>query len=120
MSSATTSDFTLRYQRVPGSQYHARPLSLLQQDILYRCDGFVTIADLADATLLTHPEIRAALSFLARHGLVKTLLPEAWLFQPPSAPTWQRETGALPAFRPQARIWHWLDRVKTLRVAPRR
>ena len=74
-------DFTLRYQRTPGAQYHVRPLSLLQQDLLYRCDGRVTIADLSDATLAPHPEIRAALTFLSAHGLAKTLMPEAWLFK---------------------------------------
>ncbi|HLW03682.1 MAG TPA: hypothetical protein VKT82_33860 [Ktedonobacterales bacterium] len=41
-------DFTLRYERTHGAQYHARPLSLVQQDILYRCDGRVTTVDLAD------------------------------------------------------------------------
>jgi hypothetical protein len=48
----------------------------LQQDILYRCDGRVTIADLADATKYTHPEIRAVLFFLSQHGLVRTLPPD--------------------------------------------
>jgi hypothetical protein len=79
-----TFDFLFRYQRTPGAQYHARPLSLLQQDVMYRCDGKVTVADLADATLATHPEVRAALVFLSEHGLVKILPPDPTLL--PSAP----------------------------------
>ncbi|HLW03887.1 MAG TPA: hypothetical protein VKT82_34890 [Ktedonobacterales bacterium] len=80
MSSATTLDFTLRYQRTPGEKYHVRPLTLLQQDILYRCDGRVTVADLSDATKYSHPEIRAVLAFLNQHGLVKILPPDPRLF----------------------------------------
>ena len=34
MSSATTLDFTLRYQRTPCAKYHVRPLSLLQLDFM--------------------------------------------------------------------------------------
>ncbi len=106
---ASVFDFTLRYQRTPGAQYHVRPLTLLQQEVLYRCNGQVTIADLADATLHKHPEIRAALSFLAQHGLVKTLPAEAWLFEsltPP--PARQEPAAARPARRPRARVWRWL------------
>ncbi len=44
-------DFTVRYQRTPGAQYHVRPLSLLQQEIMYRCDGSVTVADQPTAPL---------------------------------------------------------------------
>ncbi|HLV99451.1 MAG TPA: hypothetical protein VKT82_12325 [Ktedonobacterales bacterium] len=121
MSSATTLDFTLRYQRTPCAKYHVRPLSLLQQDIRYRCDGRVTVADLADATLHTHPEIRAALGFLARHGLVKTLPPESWMLESfPRVPVWHHETAERPSFRPRVSFWRWLDVIKTLRVAPRR
>ncbi|HEY7349520.1 MAG TPA: hypothetical protein VH599_14485 [Ktedonobacterales bacterium] len=106
-------DFTLRYQRTPGAQYHVRPLSLLQQEMLYRCDGRVTIADLSDATKYTHPEIRNILSFLSAHGLVQTIFvkqdaslkPEAWLFKPPA----QQQIGntptqPLPQQQPPARI----------------
>ncbi|HLV97326.1 MAG TPA: hypothetical protein VKT82_01495 [Ktedonobacterales bacterium] len=82
MSTMHTFDFTLRYQRTPCARYHVRPLTLLQQDIMYRCDGRVTVADLADATKYTHPEVRAVLRFLIAHGLVKTLTPEPWLFAP--------------------------------------
>ncbi len=82
-----TLDFTLRYQRTPCAKYHVRPLTLLQQDVLYRCDGTVTVADLADVTKYTHPEMRAVLVFLSQHGLVKTLPPDPRLFAPvPSAP----------------------------------
>jgi hypothetical protein len=81
-SRSTPSIFTLRYQRTPCARYHVRPLSLLQQDIMYRCDGRVTVADLADATKYTHPEVRAVLSFFSAHGLVKTPAPEPWLFDP--------------------------------------
>ncbi len=84
MSSSGLFDFTLRYQRVPGAQYHVRPLTLLQQEVLYRCDGTVTLADLADATRYSHPEMRAVLAFLAQHGLVKTLPPDPTLFAPMS------------------------------------
>jgi len=80
MSSTGLFDFTLRYQRTPCAKYHVRPLSLLQQDVLYRCDGTVTVADLADMTRYTHPEIRAVLSFLSQHGLIKTLPPDPTLF----------------------------------------
>jgi len=82
MQPLNTFDFTLSYQRTPCARYHVRPLSLLQQDIMYRCDGSVTVADLADATKYPHPEVRAVLSFLSAHGLVKTLTPEPWLFDP--------------------------------------
>jgi hypothetical protein len=75
-----TFDFTPRYQHTPCAKYHVRPLSLLQQEVLYRCDGTVTVADLADATRYTHPEIRAVLVFLSQHGLVKTLPPDPTLF----------------------------------------
>lgn len=106
---ASVFDFTLRYQRTSGAQYHARPLSLLQQEVLYRCNGKVTVADLADATLLKHPEIRAALSFLTQHGLVKTLPAEAWLFEPLApAPARQKKAAERPARRPRARVWRWL------------
>ncbi len=82
-----TLDFTLRYQRTPCAKYHVRPLSLLQQDIMYRCDGRVTVADLADATRYTHSEIRAVLAFLGQHGLIKTLPPDPTLFasRPPAS-----------------------------------
>ena len=121
MSSATTLDFTLRYQRTPCAKYHVRPLSLLQQDVLYRCDGTVTVADLADATRYTHPEIRAVLVFLSQHGLVKTLPPDPTLFAPlPSArsnsaasllPDHNR--GLLHALKRALRgwndrLWYWL------------
>lgn len=101
-------DFTLRYQRLPLAKYHVRPLSLLQQDILYRCDGAVTIADLADATLSPHPEILDVLTFLITHGLVKTLMPETWLFQPPIS---HSPTQPFPRQRqpqPIRRLWHVL------------
>lgn len=104
MLSSRTADFTLRYQRVPGAQYHVRPLSLLQQDILYRCNGKVTIADLADATKYTHPEIRGVLHVLATHGLVKTLPPESWLltaFAPASV--WHSAITGQPFARPRWR-----------------
>ncbi|HEY7358024.1 MAG TPA: hypothetical protein VH590_16205 [Ktedonobacterales bacterium] len=110
MSPSRTADFTLRYQRVPGAQYHVRPLSLLQQDILYRCNGKVTIADLADATKYTYPEIRAVLHYLAAHGLVKTLPPESWLltaFAPASI--WHSTPTGQPLARPRARPRRWLD-----------
>lgn len=127
MQTTGTFDFTLRYQRTPLAKYHVRPLSLLQQDILYRCDGTVTVADLSDATLYPHAEIRIVLSFLAAHGLVKTLMPEAWLFQPPlqdqMSPRpaqpfshrhrprrlwrfWHDLTGKLQKW--DDHIWHWL------------
>jgi hypothetical protein len=77
MSSMGLFDFTLHYQRTPCAKYHVRPLSLLQQEVLYCCDGTVTVADLADATRYTHPEIRAVLSFLSQHGLIKTLQPDS-------------------------------------------
>lgn len=83
MQTSGTFDFTLRYQRTPCAKYHVRPLSLLQQEVMYRCDGTVTVADLSDATLSPHPEIREVLNFLTVHGLVKTLMPESWLFQAP-------------------------------------
>jgi hypothetical protein len=106
-------DFTLRYQRTPFAKYHARPLSLLQQDILYRCDGTVTIADLADATRCTHPEIRAVLSFLSVHGLVKTLMPEAWLFQPPAhSQTTQRAISSLSRQQKHGHIRRMLHHLK--------
>ncbi|HEU5368207.1 MAG TPA: hypothetical protein VFU69_07070 [Ktedonobacterales bacterium] len=111
MSPSRTADFTLRYQRVPGAQYHVRPLSLLQQDVLYRCDGNVTVADLADATRYTHPEIRGVLHFLAAHGLVKTLLPEPWLFTafaPASA--WHRAPAEQPFAGTRARPWRLVER----------
>jgi hypothetical protein len=108
---ASIFDFTLRYQRVPGAQYHARPLSLLQQEVLYRCDGSATIADLADATLLKHPEIRDALAFLASHGLVKTLPAEAWLFESITPlPAHPQNVANRVVQRPRAWRWRWLAR----------
>ena len=86
MSPIVTSDFLFRYQRTPGAKYHVRPLTLLQQEVLYCCDGTVTVADLADATKYTHPEIRAVVVFLSQHGLIKTLPPDPRLFAPPAAP----------------------------------
>jgi len=109
MSSTGAFDFTLRYQHTPFAKYHARPLSLLQQDILYRCDGTVTIADLADATLCTLAEIRAALSFLIQHGLVKTLMPETWLFTPPH---YQRPVVASRPPLAPGHIQRWLHLLK--------
>lgn len=107
-------DFTLRYQRTHGAQYHARPLTLLQQDILYRCNGKVTVADLADATLYTHQEIGAVLNFLARHGLIKTLPAESWLFDftalPPmnhaSPPVQARSRRFRQALKRKLRAWN--------------
>jgi len=93
MSPTITSDFLFRYQRTPGANYHVRPLSLLQQEVLYRCNGAVTVADLADATRYTHPEIRAVVVFLGQHGLIQTLPPDPRLFGPrPQAPA-----GAAPS-----------------------
>jgi hypothetical protein len=99
MSPMYTSDFTLRYQQTPCARYHVRPLSLLQQDVMYRCNGRVTVADLADATMYSRPEIRAVLSFLIAHGLVKTLPPEPWLLDLASS-----KKPARPAEPPQSRI----------------
>lgn len=105
-------DFTLRYQRTPGAQYHVRPLSLLQQEMLYRCDGRVTIADLSDATKYTPLEIRVVLSFLIKHGLVQTLMPEAWLFKPPVQHQISNiPTQPLPPQQPPARIRRFLNRL---------
>jgi len=107
MPSITIFDLTLRYQRTPCARYHVRPLTLLQQDIMYRCDGRVTVADLADATKYTHPEIRAVLSFLSAHGLVKTLAPEPWLFDPLP----HQQPARPPAPRPGLRsFWMALSR----------
>ena len=113
MSASGTFDFTLRYQRTPCAKYHVRPLSLLQQEVLYRCDGTVTLADLADATLYSHPEIRAVLCFLLVHGLVKTLMPEAWLFEPPTQHT-ARHLPPRPAAarKPPRPIWRWFAHLK--------
>lgn len=112
-------DFTLRYQRTPCAKYHVRPLSLLQQDVLYRCDGTVTIADLADATLYTHPEIRDVLTFLSTHGLVKTLMPETWLFQPPISHSPTQPFSRQPQPQPIRRWWHVLTD-KLCQFLPRR
>ncbi len=115
MSSTTPSDvslldFTLRYRRTPGAQYHVPPLSLVQQELLYRCDGRVTVADLADALKYTHSEIRRILSFLSAHGLVQTLIPEAWLFKPPAQQQTSRfPTQPLPPQQPSARIRRFLN-----------
>ncbi|HEY7350102.1 MAG TPA: hypothetical protein VH599_17420 [Ktedonobacterales bacterium] len=109
MQTTGTFDFTLRYQRTLCARYHVRPLSLFQQDILYRCDGTVTVADLSDATRCPHPEIRDVLSFLSLHGLVKTLMPEPWLFERPLAP--------FPKPQPAQTTGHiqrWLQRLKRL------
>ncbi len=117
MSSSELFDFTLRYQRTRGAQYHVRPLSLVQQEVMYRCDGTVTAADLADATRCPHPEIRAALAFLSQHGLVKTLPLDPTLFVPrphtladwPTSPLprcWRR---GWPALKEKLRGWQgWL------------
>lgn len=114
MQTSGTFDFTLRYQRTPCAKYHVRPLSLLQQEVLYRCDGRVTVADLADMTRSTHPEIRAVLSFLSQHGLIKTLPPDPTLFasSPPdgaehaSSPLRSRQRGFLPALKRRLRAWN--------------
>ncbi len=105
-------DFTLRYRRTPGAQYHVRPLSLVQQELLYRCDGRVTVADLADALKYTHSEIRRILSFLSAHGLVQTLIPEAWLFKPPAQPISRQPTQPLIQRREIARFRRFLNRLK--------
>jgi hypothetical protein len=114
-------DLTLRYQRVPGAQYHVRPLSLLQQDLLYRCNGRVTIADLSDATLAPHTEIRAAINFLSAHGLVRTIMPEAWLFKPPvQQPFSSRPTQPLSQHRQPAHIQRFLNQLKKVLKNSRR
>ncbi len=100
MPTTTTFDFTLRYQRTPGAKYHVRLLSLLQQDVLYRCDGNVTVADLADATKYPHPEIRVVLAFLNQHGLVKILPPDPRLLAPR-----QTEPSAHPSAALERRRW---------------
>lgn len=102
-----TFDFTLRYQRTPCARYHVRPLTLLQQEVMYRCDGNVTVADLADATKCSHPEVRAILSFLLTHGLVKTLPPEAWLFGPPPQKQPSRPPELPPRHASRARRPFW-------------
>ncbi len=107
-----TLDFTLRYQRVRGAQYHVRPLTLVQQEMMYRCDGRVTVADLADATRHSHPEIRAALRFLLAHGLVKTLPPDPWLFAP--IPHQQAPRPLAHAPGPIRRFLQWLPRLRLI------
>ena len=114
MSPMVTSDFLLRYQRTPGAEYHVRPLTLLQQEVLYCCDGTVTVADLADATKYSHPEIRAVVVFLGQHGLIKTLPPDPRLFGPPPAivaeasasPLRGRDGHALPAVKRRRNAWN--------------
>ena len=113
MSPMVTSDFLFRYQRTPGAKYHVRPLTLLQQEVLYCCDGTVTVADLADATKYTHPEIRAVVVFLGQHGLIKTLPPDPRLFVPPPAPAEafvsparSRDGRALPAVKRKRSAWN--------------
>ncbi len=118
MSSTGTFDFTLRYQRVPGAQYRVRPLSLVQQEVLYRCDGTVTLADLADATRYTHPEMRAVLAFLAQHGLVKTVLPDsALLASRPPAPAAAPSVLLSGRFRRVLPAWRRLPLVSLFRRA---
>jgi hypothetical protein len=117
MSSTGLFDFTLRYQRTPCAKYHVRPLSLLQQEVLYCCDGTVTVADLADATRYSHPEIRAVLSFLSQHGLIKTLPPDPTLFAPmPQASV----AYAAPAVSGRSRgFWPTLKRFFAIRKVER-
>ncbi|HEY7349463.1 MAG TPA: hypothetical protein VH599_14200 [Ktedonobacterales bacterium] len=112
MSSTTTFDFTLRYQRTPGAKYHVRPFSLLQQEILYRCDGKVTVADLADATRCTHREIRAALVFLSQHGCVRTLLPDPALLTPRPQASAQHASSPV-----QGGTWRWFAALKRKRIS---
>lgn len=60
-----------RYQATRGARYTARPLTLLQWFLLTRCDGSVTLADLAEATRRPAEEVSHALNFLRAHGLVR-------------------------------------------------
>ena len=89
---------------------------------LYRCNGGVTIADLADATRCPHPEIRAALGFLSRHGLVQTRLPAARLFavrpqQRPAPPvSHPPQRPAPPRTRPPGCLPRLLARLKRARI----
>ena len=59
-----------RYQTTRGARYTVRPLTLLQWFLLTRCDGSVTLADLAQATRRPAEEVSHALNFLRAHGLV--------------------------------------------------
>jgi hypothetical protein len=84
----------------------------LQQDILYRCDGRVTVADLSDATKYTHPEVRVVLAFLNQHGLVKILPPDPRLFA-----SLARNSAAPVSISPQARRVRFVTATKrTLRA----
>jgi DNA-binding MarR family transcriptional regulator len=60
-----------RYQATRGAIYTARRLTLLQRAILLRCEGSVTLADLAKAIHAPMPEMSEALRFLCAHGLVR-------------------------------------------------
>lgn len=55
----------------------------------------------------------ATFGFLSIHGLVRTLMPEAWLFQPPTRQQHSRlPTQPLAQRRRPARIWRVLNRLK--------
>ncbi len=67
---------TPRYICTPGARYHARPLTLMQQEVLYLCTYGATLARLCQDTFYPPIQVAQILDHLMQHGLV-TLAPAA-------------------------------------------
>ncbi len=71
----------VRYICTPGARYHARPLTLMQHEVLYLCTYGATLPLLCQETFYPPIQVAQILAYLMQHGLVKRLPAEegaAW------------------------------------------
>jgi hypothetical protein len=62
---------TPRYISIQGACYHVRPLTHMQQQVLYLCCYGTTISLICQDTWYPPIQVAQILGFLMQHGLVK-------------------------------------------------
>jgi hypothetical protein len=63
----------VRYISTPGARYRVRPLTLMQQEVLYLCTYGATLPLICRASWYPPIQVAQILAYLMQHGLVKVL-----------------------------------------------
>jgi hypothetical protein len=66
----------VRYICTPGACYHVRPLTLMQQEVLYLCMYGATLPLICQASWYPPVQVVEVLAYLMQHGLVKQFAAE--------------------------------------------
>lgn len=64
---------TTQYICIQGACYHARPLTLMQEEVLYLCTYGASLPAICRDTWYPPVQVAGILDFLMRHGLVMQL-----------------------------------------------